>query len=288
MSAETRYSILESVLFPSTNLNEKKLRQRLKGKTVLITGASYGIGEALAYKLAPTGAHLLLIARTTEQLEIVKKNIEDQGGAATIYPTDLTKPEQVQQLIVSLLNLPSGIDIVINNAGKSIRRPIKDSLDRLHDFTRTMGVNYLGPVQLLLSLIPILEKNKGQVINISAINVLLAPAPSWAAYQASKTAFDQWFRCASPELELSGIATTSIYLPLVRTRMIAPTPIYNNMPAMNAGHVAKIICNCIINRSKRHTPWWLIFPQVASAIFLRPWERLSSYYLKRNSNAHSA
>jgi len=255
---------------------------------VLITGASYGIGESLAYKLAATGAHLILIARTEKKLSLIKKDIEAQGGTATIFPTDLTKTEQVEQLSVQLLALPSSIDIVINNAGKSIRRPVKESLDRFHDFTRTIGVNYLGPVQLILSLIPVLEQNKGHIINVSAINVLLAPAPHWAAYQASKSAFDQWFRSVSPELQLAGIATTSVYLPLVRTRMIAPTPAYDNMPAMSAEHVARIICKCIINRNRSYAPWWLIFGQLGSVIFRKPWERLSTYYLKRNSNKDNA
>jgi short-subunit dehydrogenase len=282
MQTDHKYSFLEHILFPSFSLDEKKLRARVENKTVLITGASFGIGERLACKLAATGANVILVARTEEKLIALKNNIEQHGGKATIFPTDLTKPEQVQQLIDHLLLLP-GIDIVINNAGKSIRRSINDSLDRYHDFTRTMGVNYLGPVQLMLALIPALQKSKGHIVNVSAINVLLAPAPLWSAYQASKSAFDNWFRCAAPELNLSGIRTSSVYLPLVRTRMIAPTAAYDKMPAMSPDHAANIVCRCIIKGSRKYAPWWLIFGQLASVLFGGLWVSLSTHYLKKRS-----
>ena len=281
MPANIKYNFLEHILFPPSWLNERKLRTRLKNKTVLVTGASFGIGECLAYKLADTGAHLILVARTEEKLSWIKNDIEQRGGIVSIFPTDLSKQDEVQKLTVFLLQLPGGIDIVINNAGKSIRRSIKDSLDRYHDFTRTMAINYFGPVQLMLSLIPVLEKNKGHVINVSAINVLLAPAPFWAAYQASKAAFDNWFQCAAPELNACGIKTSSIYLPLVKTRMIAPTPVYDKMPAMSTDHVAKIICRCINNKGRRYAPWWLIFAQLSSVLFWRPFVSITTYYLKR-------
>jgi short-subunit dehydrogenase len=170
--------------------------------------------------------------------------------------------------------------VFVNNAGKSIRRSVFDSLDRLHDFSRTMNLNYFGPVQLLLSLIPTLVARQGQVINISAVNVLLAPAPKWAAYQASKTAFDQWFRCVGPELNARGVSTTSIYLPLVRTRMIEPTPEYKNMPAMQPEQVAQLICRAINSRRRTYGPWWLMAAQLASVVLRWPWERIMTRRLK--------
>ena len=212
------------LFFPFLRYSPSKLQQRLAGKTVLITGASFGIGESLAESLAATKAHLLLVARTADKLLAVKQKIEANGGRADVFPCDLSDAAAVQSLLQKLLQLPDGIDVVVNNAGKSIRRSIFDSLDRLHDFSRTMNLNYFGPVQLLLALIPTLVARRGHVINISAVNVLLTPAPKWAAYQASKTAFDQWLRSIGPELNARGVATTSIYLPLVRTRMIEPTP----------------------------------------------------------------
>lgn len=281
------YSLIEHLLFPPTYLDEKKLVESVKGKTVLITGASYGIGESLAYLLAKTGVSLVLVARTAEKLEKIKTEIE-AGGAArrvTIFPVDLTKSEQIQSLLQKLLAIPGGIDIVVSNAGKSIRRPLLESLDRQHDFVRTITLNYLGPVELLLGLIPTLAENRGRIVNVSAVNVLLLPAPFWAAYQASKTAFDQWFRCAAPELQTLGIRTTSVYLPLVRTRMIEPTAEYRKLPAMSPAHVARIICRSFYARtSKNYAPWWLFFGQIASVVLRRPAEFLTNRSMKREND----
>ncbi len=279
-----KYSFTELLLFPPLGLNEYRLKERLLGKTVLITGASFGIGESLAYKLAAAGTHLLLVARTEEKLHEVKTRIENAGGKATVFVTDISKPDEVKDLIDSLNRIPGGVDILVNNAGKSIRRSIMESLDRPHDFSRTMAINYSGPVQLLLALIPVLVKNKGQIINVSTVSVLLAPTPKWAAYQASKSAFDQWFRCVSPELNAREVATTSIYLPLVRTRMIAPTSEYNNMPAMDPDHVAKVICKSVISRKRKYVPWWLFSGQLGSLLFRGIWESLNTRLLRRKSD----
>lgn len=277
--------VLSNILFPPKRLNRRKLSDKVNGKTILITGASFGIGESLAYILGTAGARLILVARTKDKLIAVKTTIETRGGSAVIFPADLSKPEDIKALSSFILSLPYETDIVISNAGKSIMRSIRDSLDRYHDFSRTMGVNYSGPVQLLLSLIPMLEKTKGHIISVSAINVLLAPAPYWAAYQASKAAFDNWFRCAAPELNMMGVDTTSVYLPLVRTRMIAPNAAYDNMPAMSAEDAAKIICRCIIDKRKKFTPWWLGVPQLFSVLFRGLWEALTVFYLKSKHKA---
>lgn len=267
-----RYSLLEHLLFPSTHVDAVRLAAAMAGKTVVITGASYGIGEQLAYTLAGTGAQLVLVARTEEKLRAVAAEVFRRGGMATVHVADLTIPSSVDTLAAELLHLPGGINYFISNAGKSIRRPLFESLDRYHDFTRTMGVNYLGPVQLLLKLLPVLVRNSAHVINISSVSVLLPPAPRWAAYQASKAAFDQWFRCAVPELETMGIHTTTIYLPLVRTRMIAPTEIYSAAPAMDPTHVARKICRAISRKQSIVRPWWLPVAELASLLLRRPWQ----------------
>lgn len=272
---------MQLLFFPFLGFSRAKLQRRLAGKTVLITGASYGIGECLAERLAETQAHLLLVARTTEKLMVVKQRVEAKGGRADVFPCDLRNAADVQALLATLHQHPGGIDILISNAGKSIRRSIFDSLDRLHDFTRTMNLNYFGPVQLMLSLIPTLVTRQGHIINVSAVNVLLIPAPKWAAYQASKTAFDQWFRCVGPELNARGLRTTSIYLPLVRTRMIEPTEAYKNMPAMQPEQVAQLICKAIISRKRTYAPWWLMGGQLASVIFRWFWEVILSRRLQR-------
>ena len=268
------------LFFPVLRVNQAKLQHQLAGKRVLITGASYGIGECLAERLADTGAHLLLVARTAEKLQEVQQRVAAKGGWADSFPCDLTDRAAVDALLSQLQPL-GAIDIVVNNAGKSIRRSIFDSLDRFHDFTRTMNLNYFGPVQLLLALIPGLVAQRGQVINISAINVLLAPMPMWAAYQASKSAFDQWLRTVAPELNARGVATTTIYLPLVRTRMIEPTAAYKKMPAMQPDEVAALICRAILSGKQRYMPWWLPAAQLASLLFRRPWEILMTWQSRR-------
>lgn len=269
------------LFFPILWFSRSKLRKRLAGKTVLITGASYGIGESLAEALAETKAHLLLVARTADKLLEVKQKVEAKGGRADVFACDLSNAEAVDNLLQQLLQQPNGIDIVVSNAGKSIRRSIFDSLDRLHDFTRTMNLNYMGPVQLLLGLIPTLVARKGHVINVSTANAVLLPPPKWAAYQASKTAFDQWFRCVGPELNARGVATTSIYLPLVRTRMIEPTKGFEKLPAMKPEHVARVICRAINSRRRSYGPWWLWAAALGSVLFRWPWEVITTWCLKR-------
>lgn len=278
--------ILERLLFPSVKVKQQDLHEAIKGKIVLITGASYGIGECVAAGLAKAGVTLILVARTAEKLLVLKQELEQWGAIVHTFFADLRKEEDLNALFdyMSLHSLTE-VDILISNAGKSIHRFIYDSLDRFHDFKRTMALNYEAPVQMMLKLIPALERQQGQIINISAINVLLAPAPGWAAYQASKTAFDQWFRCVSPELKARGIACSSVYFPLVRTRMMAPTAAYKEMPAMQPEQAAQIIFRAIIRRSRRYSPWWVFPAELFSVLFRRPWEFLIAAQLKKKNHA---
>jgi short-subunit dehydrogenase len=269
------YNFVESCLFLPTYLKKKKLEDHLIGKSILITGASSGIGEQLVYQLADIRCHLILIARRGERLLAIKNKIATKAAKVSIFQADLRNEEEMKDFLSFLHELPNGLDIVVSNAGLSIRRSIYDSLDRYHDFTRTMAINYLAPVRILLSIIPLLRKNHGQIINISTVNALLAPVPYFAAYQASKSAFDVWLRSVSPELKAKGISTTTIYLPLVKTPMIQPTPAYRKMPAMSPSHVAKIICKSMYTQKKKYQPWWIIFGQVAS-IFFRNFGDLSN------------
>ena len=262
-------------------MNEKKLAKELEGKTVLITGASSGIGEQLAYLLADFNIHMILAARSEDKLAAMQDSMEKKTARVTVYRADLRNKEELEGLLALLHQLPGGLDIIVSNAGKSIHRTIYQSLDRMHDFTRTMAINYFAPVQLLLSTIPLLEQNQGHVINISTVNALLTPIPHWAAYQASKSAFDTWLRSAAPELNVKGIAVTSIYLPLVRTPMIAPTPAYRNVPAMCPVHVARLICRTMYTRRRMYKPWWLIFGQLASVMLSRAWTWAAPRLLSR-------
>jgi short-subunit dehydrogenase len=282
MPIASLHTLLAYLLFPPRKLNRQKLERQLAGKTVLITGASSGIGEQLAYLLSDMRVHLILVARREAKLLAMKSEIEVKAAAhVSVFPADLREPTDMEGLLTFLHQLPDGLDIVISNAGHSIKRSIRESLDRYHDFTRTMAINYFAPVQLLLSIIPLLEQKQGHIINMSTVNVMLIPMPNWAAYQASKSAFDTWFRSAAPELNRMGIATTSIYLPLVRTPMILPTAAYRKLPAMSPEHVAKMIGNAIYTRRQTFKPWWLIFGGQASLLF-RTMPRLS----RKKGNGH--
>lgn len=264
------YTILERFLFLSPSFDFEKMKQELDGKTVLITGASSGIGKAFAYLLADTTAHLILVARSEANMNVMKVDIEQASARVTIFPADLRNEEERTELLAFLHQLSDGLDVVVSNAGLSINRPIAKSLNRYHDFTRTMALNYFAPVQLLLSLIPMLAQKNGQIINISTINALLFPVPYWAAYQSSKTAFDTWLRSAEPELRLQNISTTSLYLPLVRTPMIEPTIAYQTSPVMSPVHVAELIGHALYTKRNVYKPWWLFLGEWVSVVFRSP------------------
>jgi short-subunit dehydrogenase len=284
------YNWLERLLFPRTKLDLDRLTRAMQGKTVLITGASSGIGEQLAYILGRCEVHLLLTGRNEDKLKEIKAAIEGGAGntrrtgaraAVSVFGADLRDEEQLARFLdfVSLQAVPP--DIFVSNAGLSIRRSIYDSLDRPHDFARTMAINYTAPVRLLLAFIPSLQRVRGQVINVSTINAALIPFPKWAAYQASKAAFDVWLRSVSPELNGGGIATTSVYLPLVRTPMIAPTEAYAKVPAMSAEHAASMIAKSMYTRKRTIRPWWLPLGQLASLLGRGAWERFAPSRMQR-------
>ncbi len=268
----SNYKAWEKILFLPTHLDEKRLAKTIHGKTIMITGASSGIGEQLAYLLAEHEVHLILVARREEKLQTMKSEIAGKAAKISVFRADLRDSIELEAFLRFVRNQPAGVDIVVSNAGHSIRRPIMESLNRYHDFTRTMAINYFAPVQLLLSLIPQIQQNKGQIINISTINTSLIPLPYWAAYQASKSAFDTWLRSAAPEWNALGITTTSIYLPLVKTPMIEPTAAYQNAPAMSPKHAARMIAKSMYTKRKSVMPWWLIFGQLASVLGRGPWE----------------
>ncbi len=276
MAAST---LLERLLFPAARVDAAALRQALTGRTMLVTGASFGIGEQVARLAGAAGARVLLVARTMSRLEAIAAEIAATGGTALALSCDLNDADAVERLAGALPGLAP--DIVVSNAGKSIRRPILQSLDRFHDVTRTANINFLSPCRLMLAAIPGLIERGGQIVNVSALNVLLQPTPNWAAYQASKTAFDQWLRSAAPELRARGIAVTSVYLPLVRTRMIAPTRSYDDVLAMQPEQAARHIAAAMLSRRRRWAPWWLPPAYLASSLSRTPWEVLAERRLRR-------
>lgn len=277
--------IIEKLLFPTLTVHSKKLAKAIRGKKILITGASYGIGRVLALRLAQRGVTLVLVARSTDQLEEVANKCKKLGAEVVLYNFDLRNQKLLHHFIEELQESPQPIAIFVNNAGKSIYRYWKDSTHRLHDFERTMALNYHTPVAITMGIYEQLRKTNGQIINVSAVNVLLNPTSGWSAYQASKTAFDQFFRCIAPELEHNGIRATSLYFPLVRTPMIAPNPQYKNTPAMTAEQAAERIVYSIIKRKKRYRPWWLWFVQTISFLWRGLWEIIDRKTLSKRYSA---
>ncbi len=230
---------------------EKQFIDRVNGKTILITGASSGIGLTTAHRLANAGAHVLLVARTKETLDAVKTDIEASGGKADVFPCDLNDMDSIDAVAKDILASVDHIDILINNAGRSIRRAVHESTDRFHDFERTMQLNYFGAVRLVMNLLPkMMIRREGHIINISSIGVL-ANATRFSAYVASKAALDAFSRCLSAEVHSHNIAITSVYMPLVRTPMIAPTKIYKYVPTLSPEQATDLIAYAIIKRPKK-------------------------------------
>ena len=230
---------------------EALFQEKVQDKVILVTGASSGIGLTISNKLADAGAHVLLVARTQETLEEVKADIEKRGGKASIFPCDLNDMEMIDQVSKEISATVDHIDILINNAGRSIRRAVHESYDRFHDFERTMQLNYFGAVRLVLNILPhMIQRKDGQIINISSIGVL-ANATRFSAYVASKAALDAFSRCLSAEVHAHKIAITSIYMPLVRTPMIAPTKIYKYVPTLSPEQAADLVAYAIVKRPKK-------------------------------------
>ncbi|MFW2076245.1 SDR family NAD(P)-dependent oxidoreductase [Acinetobacter sp. ULE_I010] len=230
---------------------EQLFQQKVKGKIALITGASSGIGLTVAKRLASAGAHVLLVSRTEETLKQVQAEIQAEGGTADIFPCDLNDMNAIDEVSKHIIASVDHIDILINNAGRSIRRAVHESVDRFHDFERTMQLNYFGAVRLVLNILPqMMVRKDGHIINISSIGVL-ANATRFSAYVASKAALDAFSRCLSAEVHSHKIAITSVYMPLVRTPMIAPTKIYKYVPTLSPDQAADLIAYAIVKRPKK-------------------------------------
>ncbi|AUI64741.1 SDR family oxidoreductase [Amycolatopsis sp. BJA-103] len=225
-------------------------RGELDGRRVIITGASSGIGRATAIKVAAAGGVPLLVARRQHELEEVRDEIIAAGGTASVYPADLTDEESVHKAVDAMLADHGRIDMLVNNAGRSIRRSIKLSYDRFHDYERAMAINYFGAVRLILAVLPHMSERKfGHVVNVSSIGVQ-GIAPRFSAYAASKAALDYFSRIAATETHGDGITFTTIHMPLVRTPMIRPTKIYDAFPTKSPDQAADMVMKALKERPK--------------------------------------
>jgi NAD(P)-dependent dehydrogenase (short-subunit alcohol dehydrogenase family) len=245
---------------------DRSLSGRVRDKVVVVTGASSGIGRATALKLAAAGAKVMLVARGEEKLVDTKKEIEAAGGKAWLYSADVSDMASCDALVAKVLKDHGGCDYLINNAGRSIRRGVLNSIDRFHDFERTMQLNYFGALRLIMGFLPGMVANKhGHIINISSIGVL-SNAPRFSAYVASKSALDSFAACAASEFVDKGIDFTTINMPLVRTPMIAPTKMYENVPTLSPEEAADLVVEAIVYKPVRIATRLGIFGAVAHAI----------------------
>ena len=243
---------------PSSDL---AVRTRFADRTVLVTGASSGIGRATAIALGRAGAHVVGLARRTAALTELERQLAAAGASSTMVCCDLREPDQVEQALAMLARLD--LDTVVSNAGLSIHRPVADSIAR-DDLRRSAGTNLLGPAQLITGLLPgLLARGRGQVINIGSVSALV-PTAGWAAYAATKAGFDAWLRALAGELRGTGVVVTSIHLPLVRTPMVAagrPT-----RWALTVDQAASVVLAAAVRQPRALAPWWARIAGVAGIL----------------------
>jgi short-subunit dehydrogenase len=246
------------------------LKKAANGKVVLVTGASTGIGRSAAVKLAAAGAQVLVVARSEDLLDELVAEIGHAGGTAHAYRCDMTDLEQIDALVTKVLDRHGHVDVLINNAGMSIRRKVRHSVDRFHDFERPMHLNYFAAVRLTMGLLPtMVERENGQVINISSWAAMLHPA-RFSGYTASKAALEAWSDCVQGEVIDDGVVFTNVRMPLVRTPMITPTKLYSRMPALTMDQAGDVVCDAVVSRSRRVTPLvaaWAAFAESVSPGF---------------------
>jgi short-subunit dehydrogenase len=245
---------------------DRSLSAAVRGKVVLITGASSGIGKATAVKVADAGATVLLVARSVDKLEETKAEIETAGGVAHIHRCDMSDMEDVERMAEEVLTYHGQVDILVNNAGRSIRRSVKLAYERFHDYERTMQINYFGALKLILALLPSMQARKsGHIINVSSIGAQTNP-PRFSAYVASKSALDAFSRVIASEVVDDGVDITTIYMPLVRTPMIAPTRMYDMFPAITPEEAAEMIAGAMIGKPKKVATRMGTFGEVLYAV----------------------
>jgi NAD(P)-dependent dehydrogenase (short-subunit alcohol dehydrogenase family) len=239
----------------------------LDSRTVVITGASSGIGRATALAVAERGGVPLLVARSADRLEELRAEIEASGGTAHVYPCDITDTEAVAATVKQMVaDHAGGIDFLVNNAGRSIRRSVHLSQDRMHDYERTMALNYFAAIRMVLALLPhMAERRFGHIVNVSSIGVQTAP-PRFSAYVASKAALDAFSRVVASETYGDGVTFTTIHMPLVRTPMIRPTRIYDAFPTLTPESAAELVVQALTDRPKRVATRLGTFGEVSYAL----------------------
>jgi NAD(P)-dependent dehydrogenase (short-subunit alcohol dehydrogenase family) len=240
--------------------------ERIWGKRIVLTGASSGVGRAAAMRLSRLGAELVLVARREEQLNEVREAILLEGGEAEVMLCDLSDPAEVDRLVDSIFTLWDYVDIVVNNAGRSIRRSAEESVGRFHDYERTMALNYFGPVRLVQGLLPsMLARRRGHIVNVATWGVPSGSMPNFTAYHSSKSALAAFGRTLNAEVAAKGVRVTTLNFPLVRTPMIAPTPEYRSLPAITPEQAAEWVVRAIRLKPVEVTPAYVNLLRAVSA-----------------------
>jgi NAD(P)-dependent dehydrogenase (short-subunit alcohol dehydrogenase family) len=235
-------------------ITRDRLADAIRDRRVLLTGASSGIGLETALALGRAGGDVLLVARREERLADLAETIRAHGGTADTVAADLSDSDDADKVVETILERHGGVDVLINNAGHSIRRPLSRSYDREHDFERTMAINYFGAVRLILGLLPgMRERRDGHVVNVSTMGAEVGPGVRFPAYLASKAALDAFTASAAPETAQEGVAWTTVYMPLVRTAMVKPTRAYRGMPMLSAREASQLVLEAVVDRPRQVT-----------------------------------
>lgn len=252
------------LLSPPACRGAGELRRVLTGKTVLVTGASFGIGREVALLLGAAGVRVILLARSKAPLQQLADEIMALGGQAAVVVADLSSPQGIDDVLRQLKQEVPRLDAVISNAGRSIRRSAYHAAEK-RDLERSLAVNFSGPGALLLGLLPHFAPG-AVLVNVSTVSAKAPFGPRWGAYQGSKAGFDAWFQCLGAEVQTQGVRCVSVYLPLTRTRMSAPT-YHPSVPALSAREAAESVVYALLRPVTRVAPWWLWWQEAAALLF---------------------
>lgn len=256
-----------ALAYPTISLSPDITREHFCRKWVLVTGASHGIGRALTEKLISAGANVFLIARSEADLHLLCAKAKQMGSSADYCAIDLRDREKLEQLCQKLRETLPRLDYFFCNAGKSIHRKINDAQDRLHDYDRTMDLNYRSLVALSLAILPALKASKGHIVYSSSVSTLYPMVPGWSAYHASKSAANAWCETANSEFAPLGVHVQIAYLPLVHTAMSDVNELYKHLPAYGPADAANILLKLAIRKGRTYKPWWAKFSAPIAYLF---------------------
>lgn len=281
--------VIGRLLFSRSRVRPARLRRAVRDRVVVVTGASHGVGRQTARMLADAGATVLVLARSAHLLDDLVEQVRAHGGRADAYPVDLADFTAVREVAERILAEHGPVDVLVNNAGKSIRRSVELSGRRFHDFRRLTDVNYLGPLRLTLELLPAMRAaGGGRIVSVSTFAVRMPPFPRWGGYQASKTAFDVWLRALAPEVAGDGIRVVPVYLGLVDTGMGAPLLAARRMPALDVRDAAHIVCAAVCTRRHSLGPLWCLPVELGAGLVSRPLRAVLAWWYRRGRDTPAA